>query len=144
MALGGWDTHVNQGNSQGRLAKNLDNLGIGLATLVKNLGAVYQNTAIVVMSEFGRTVGQNNNGGTDHGHGNVMWVLGGNIQGGKIYGEWPGLNSTQLYQDRDLAITTDFRDVISILLERHLSLNTEKLNQVLPNYIPTQIIPLSK
>lgn len=144
MALGGWDTHVNQGNSQGQLAKNLDNLGIGLATLVKNLGAVYQNTAIVVMSEFGRTVGQNNNGGTDHGHGNVMWVLGGNIQGGKIYGEWPGLNSTQLYQNRDLAITTDFRDVISILLQRHLNLNTEKLNQVLPNYIPTQIIPLSK
>lgn len=140
MALGGWDTHVNQGNSQGQLARNLGNLGVGLAILVKNLGAIYQNTAIVVMSEFGRTIQQNNDGGTDHGHGNVMWILGGKVRGGKIYGEWPGLNSTQLYQGRDLAIATDFRDVISVLLERHLNLNPAKLSQVLPNYTPTQVI----
>ncbi|MEH2437482.1 MAG: DUF1501 domain-containing protein [Nostoc sp.] len=137
MALGGWDTHVNQGNTQGQLARNLKKLGSGLATLVEGLGSVYQNTTIVVMSEFGRTVKQNDNGGTDHGHGNVMWVLGGKIRGGKVYGEWPGLSTDQLYQGRDLAITTDFRDVISAVLSDHLHLNQAKLNQVLPNYTST-------
>ncbi|MEH2007391.1 DUF1501 domain-containing protein [Nostoc sp.] len=123
MALGGWDTHVNQGSTQGQLARNLKKLGSGLATLVNGLGSVYQNTTIVVMSEFGRTVKQNDNGGTDHGHGNVMWVLGGKIRGGKVYGEWPGLSTAQLYQGRDLAITTDFRDVIFAVLLDHLHLN---------------------
>ncbi|MHC5936468.1 DUF1501 domain-containing protein [Nostoc sp.] len=142
MALGGWDTHVNQGNTQGQLARNLKKLGSGLATLVNGLGSVYQNTTIVVMSEFGRTVKQNDNGGTDHGHGNVMWVLGGKIRGGKVYGEWPGLSTAQLYQGRDLAITTDFRDVISAVLLDHLHLNEAKLNQVLPNYASTQKVAL--
>jgi uncharacterized protein (DUF1501 family) len=142
MALGGWDTHVNQGNTQGQLARNLKKLGSGLATLVKGLGSVYQNTTIVVMSEFGRTVKQNDSGGTDHGHGNVMWVLGGQIRGGKVYGEWPGLSTAQLYQGRDLAITTDFRDVISGVLSDHLHLNEAKLNQVLPNYTSTQKVAL--
>lgn len=142
MALGGWDTHVNQGGTQGQLARNLKKLGSGLAALVKGLGSVYQNTTIVVMSEFGRTVKQNDNGGTDHGHGNVMWVLGGKIRGGKVYGEWPGLSTAQLYQGRDLAITTDFRDVISAVLENHLHLNEAKSNQVLPNYTSTQKVAL--
>lgn len=137
MALGGWDTHVNQGSTQGQLARNLKKLGSGLAALIKGLGNVYQNTTIVVMSEFGRTVKQNDNGGTDHGHGNVIWVLGGKIRGGKVYGEWPGLSTAQLYQGRDLAITTDFRDVISAVLSDHLHLNEAKLNQVLPNYTST-------
>lgn len=142
MALGGWDTHVNQGSTQGQLARNLKKLGSGLATLVNGLGSVYQNTTIVVMSEFGRTVKQNDNGGTDHGHGNVMWVLGGKIRGGKVYGEWPGLSTAQLYQGRDLAITTDFRDVISAVLLDHLHLNEAKLNQVLSNYASTQKVAL--
>ncbi|MEH2002442.1 MAG: DUF1501 domain-containing protein [Nostoc sp.] len=142
MALGGWDTHVNQGSTQGQLARNLKKLGSGLGTLVNGLGSVYQNTTIVVMSEFGRTVKQNDNGGTDHGHGNVMWVLGGKIRGGKVYGEWPGLSTAQLYQGRDLAITTDFRDVISAVLLDHLHLNEAKLNQVLSNYASTQKVAL--
>ncbi|MBN3958181.1 DUF1501 domain-containing protein [Nostoc sp. NMS8] len=142
IALGGWDTHVNQGSTQGLLARNLKKLGSGLATLVEGLGSVYQNTTIVVMSEFGRTVKQNDNGGTDHGHGNVMWVLGGNIRGGKVYGEWPGLSTTQLYQGRDLAITTDFRDVISAVLSDHLHLNEAKLNHVLPNYVSAEKVAL--
>ncbi|MFM2062579.1 MAG: hypothetical protein RLZZ507_2249 [Cyanobacteriota bacterium] len=142
MALGGWDTHANQGSSKGILANNLGKLGKGLATLVQGLGNVYQNTTIVVMSEFGRTVRQNNNGGTDHGHGNVVWVLGGNVKGGKVYGEWPGLSPSQLYEKRDLDISTDFRDVISTVLQRHLNLNTSQLNQILPNYKPTQKIAL--
>ncbi|WP_422665668.1 DUF1501 domain-containing protein [Anabaena sp. PCC 7938] len=142
MALGGWDTHANQGSTQGTLAQNLGKLGKGLATLAQGLGNVYQNTTIVVMSEFGRTVRQNNNGGTDHGHGNVVWVLGGNVKGGKVYGEWPGLSPSQWYEKRDLAIATDFRDVISTLLQHHLHLNTSQLNQILPNYTPTQKIVL--
>ncbi|AFY31196.1 DUF1501 domain-containing protein [Calothrix sp. PCC 7507] len=142
MALGGWDTHINQGGSQGSLANNLRKLGDGLTALVTGLGSVYANTVIVVMSEFGRTVNENNNGGTDHGHGNVMWVLGGKVRGGKVYGKWPGLSTAQLYQGRDLAITTDFRDVISAVLERHLNLNTAKINRVLPSYTPTQQLTL--
>ncbi|MEA5576688.1 DUF1501 domain-containing protein [Anabaena sp. UHCC 0451] len=142
MAVGGWDTHANQGSSQGLLANNLGKLGKGLAVLVEGLGNVYQNTTIVVMSEFGRTVQQNNNAGTDHGHGNVVWVLGGKVRGGKVYGEWPGLSPSQLYQKRDLDISTDFRDVISNLLQNHLNLNTSQLNQILPNYKPTQKIAL--
>ncbi|WP_138497085.1 DUF1501 domain-containing protein [Nostoc sp. PA-18-2419] len=141
MALGGWDTHVKQGNSKGQLAQDLQKLGDGLAVLVKNLGAVYPNTVIMVMSEFGRTVEENGNGGTDHGHGNVMWILGG-VRGGKVYGEWPGLSTSQLYQKRDLAITTDFRDIISTVLERHLYINDAKLAQVLPSYTPTQKVTL--
>ncbi|MBD2666812.1 hypothetical protein B6N60_02131 [Richelia sinica FACHB-800] len=142
MALGGWDTHVNQGSTQGRLAGNLKQLGDGLAALVQGLGNLYQHTTIVVISEFGRTLRQNNNGGTDHGHGNVMWVLGGQTKGGKVYGEWPGLSTSQLYQQRDLAITTDFRDVIYLLLERHLNLETAKINRILPEYRLKQDIGL--
>ncbi|WP_315788161.1 DUF1501 domain-containing protein [Fischerella sp. JS2] len=142
MQLGGWDTHVNQGGSKGKLARNLAQLGQGLASLVKGLGPVYQHTTVLVMSEFGRTVSENGNGGTDHGHGNVMWVLGGRIRGGKVYGEWPGLGTNQLYQGRDLAITTDFRDVIAVVLEHHMNLNDAKMNQVFSNYIPTNKINL--
>ena len=142
MDLGGWDTHVNQGSSTGQLARNLEQLGQGLASLVQGLGLVYQNTAIVVMSEFGRTVHENGNGGTDHGHGNVMWVLGGLVRGGKVYGQWPGLSTDQLYQGRDLAITTDFRDAIATILKRHLNLDQVKLNQVFPDYASKQNIEL--
>jgi uncharacterized protein (DUF1501 family) len=142
MAVGGWDTHINQGGSQGTLAQRLKKLANGLAVMVQTLGPIYQNTAIMVMSEFGRTVRENGNGGTDHGHGNVMWVMGGKVRGGKVYGEWPGLGTTQLYQKRDLAIATDFRDVISAVLQRHLQLDEKTLNQVLPSYVSTQKIAL--
>jgi uncharacterized protein (DUF1501 family) len=85
------------------------------------------------MSEFGRTVRENGNGGTDHGHGNVIWVLGGAINGGRIYGEWPGLATAQLYQKRDLAVTTDFRSALAIVLERHMRLSDVQLAAVLPD-----------
>jgi uncharacterized protein (DUF1501 family) len=113
-------------------------LGEGLAALQQNLGNVYSDTAIVVMSEFGRTVRENGNGGTDHGHGNVMWLLGGGIKGGKVYGEWPGLAQEQLYEGRDLAVSTDFRDVIASVLSLHLQLDGAKISQVFPNYSPKQ------
>ncbi len=134
MALGGWDTHVNQGSTTGQLGSRLKPLAEGLVTLVKELGPVYSDTVIVVLSEFGRTVAENGNGGTDHGHGNVMWVLGGGIRGGKIYGEWPGLNESELYEKRDLEITTDYRNAIASILTQHIELNVAQLSQLFPNY----------
>jgi uncharacterized protein (DUF1501 family) len=134
LQLGGWDTHVNQGNSKGPLARNLGELAQGLATLQQELGAVYSNTQIVVMSEFGRTAKENGNGGTDHGHGNAMWLLGGATKGGKIYGQWPGLAPEQLYQGRDLNVTTDFREPIAKILTNHLGLNTASTAKILPKF----------
>jgi len=134
LALGGWDTHVNQGSSQGQLARYLQPLGESLATLVRELGSLDADTVIIVMSEFGRTLRENGNRGTDHGHGNVMWILGGGIRGGKVYGEWPGLAESQLFAGRDLAVTTDFRDAIASILGQHLQLNGRHLARVFPNY----------
>lgn len=140
LAIGGWDTHVNQGSSQGQLARNLTQLGHGLATLQTDLGAIYADTTILVMSEFGRTLRENGNAGTDHGHGNVMWVMGGNVHGGKVYGDWRGLAANQLYEGRDLPVTTDFRDVVMTVLKNHLGLDQTKLNQVFPSYVVQQQI----
>jgi uncharacterized protein (DUF1501 family) len=133
VALGGWDTHVNQGNAKGQLARSLRFLGGGLKTMMDTLGSGAANTTVMVMSEFGRTVHENGNGGTDHGHGNVMWLLGGGIKGGKVYGDWPGLASANLYQGRDLPVTTDFRHVVAQVLERRLGLDDRQLEIVLPN-----------
>ncbi|HET7176679.1 MAG TPA: DUF1501 domain-containing protein [Gammaproteobacteria bacterium] len=135
LSVGGWDTHVGEGAAKGQLANHLQSLGEGLAALVQGLGRTYQDTAILVMSEFGRTVRENGNAGTDHGHGNVMWVMGGKLKGGKVYGEWPGLADDQLYQDRDLAVTTDFRQVAAGLLTRHLKLSDAALEQIFPGGI---------
>ena len=131
-SLGGWDTHVNQGNQKGQLANHLRPLGDGLAALVKGLGTDWSDTIVVILSEFGRTVHENGSGGTDHGHGNIIWVLGGNVRGGRVYGDWPGLATAQLYQARDLAVTTDYRIVLAALLERHLRLDDRQLAQIFP------------
>jgi uncharacterized protein (DUF1501 family) len=131
-ALGGWDTHVNQGNDQGQLAGHLKPLGDGLAALAKGLGPDWNHTVVVVISEFGRTVRENGNRGTDHGHGNVVWLAGGAVNGGKVYGEWPGLADAQLYQNRDLAITTDYRHVLATVLERHLRLPDTAMAKIFP------------
>ena len=101
-SLGGWDTHVNEGDSKGQLANHLRPLGDGLALFAKGLAQRWNDTVVIVLSEFGRTVRENGDGGTDHGHGNVIWVLGGGVRGGRVYGDWPGLETTQLYQGRDL------------------------------------------
>jgi len=131
-ALGGWDTHVNQGNDQGQLAGHLKPLGDGLAALSKGLGPDWNDTVVVVISEFGRTVRENGNRGTDHGHGNAIWLLGGTVNGGKVYGDWPGLADAQLYQNRDLAITTDYRHVLAMVLERHLRLPDAAMAKIFP------------
>jgi uncharacterized protein (DUF1501 family) len=132
FALGGWDTHVRQGGSSGQLAGHLRPLGDGIAALAAGLGKAWRDTALVVLSEFGRTVAENGDGGTDHGHGNVIWVAGGSIAGRRVYGLWPGLSPERLYQRRDLAITTDFRVVLAALLGRHLRLAAAGLDAVFP------------
>jgi uncharacterized protein (DUF1501 family) len=132
MAVGGWDTHVHQGNEAGQLARRLGYLADGLTGLVAGLGDQYRNTVILVLSEFGRTVRENGNGGTDHGHGNVFWVLGGPVRGGRIYGDWPGLAPERLYQNRDVAVTTDYRSLVGAVLHRHLGLGGAALARVLP------------
>jgi uncharacterized protein (DUF1501 family) len=134
MALGGWDTHANQGAAKGQLANRLQPLGVGLTALANGLGPVFDDTTILVMSEFGRTVRQNGNGGTDHGHGNVMWLLGGRVAGGKVRGRWPGLDAGALYEGRDLAVTTDFRGVLAEVCERHVELPDARLAQVFPGF----------
>jgi len=132
MALGGWDTHVRQGNAEGQLAKRLGYLGDGLAALASGLGDAYKDTVILVMSEFGRTVRENGNGGTDHGHGNVLWIMGGKVGGGKVFGAWPGLADHMLYQGRDLAVTTDYRGPVGTVLHDHLDLPGETIAKLFP------------
>jgi len=138
LSLGGWDTHVNQGRGKGQLANRLQSLGDGLAALARGLGSAWDDSIVVVLSEFGRRVRENGNGGTDHGHGNVIWVLGGGVRGGRVYGEWPGLATAQLYQGRDLAVTTDYRAVLAAILERHLHLEDRELAQVFPDLPPVR------
>jgi uncharacterized protein (DUF1501 family) len=110
--IGGWDTHQNQGNVNGLLANRLKDFSAGIAAFWTDLGDQAEDVVVVTMSEFGRTARQNGTAGTDHGHANVMFVLGGPVRGGKIYGSWPGLADEQLHEGRDLAITTDFRLVL--------------------------------
>ncbi len=130
--VGGWDTHVNQGGVEGQLANNLKQLGDALAAFHKDLGERMENVVVLTMSEFGRTARENGNRGTDHGHANAMFVLGGPVKGGSVYGQWPGLKPGQLNQDRDLALTTDFRDVFAEVAVRHLG--ARDTAQIFPGY----------
>ena len=130
--IGGWDTHVNQGNARGQLANRLQEFGGGLAALHQDLGQRMDDVIVLTMSEFGRTVRENGNRGTDHGHANVMFVMGGPVKGGRVYGQWPGLDQSQLYEGRDLAVTTDFRRVLGEAVSRHL--RNDRLEQVFPGF----------
>lgn len=132
VASGGWDTHIGQGNSQGPLARRLQEFGQGLSALYTDMGDAMADVVVLTMSEFGRTVRQNGNGGTDHGHATCFLALGGNIQGGRVLGQWPGLAPEQLYEDRDLAVTTDFRAVFGEVAQRHLGI--KNLAPVFPNF----------
>ena len=136
LSLGGWDTHVNQGSSRGQLANHLKPLADGLADFKNRLGNAYDETVIVVVSEFGRTARENGNGGTDHGHGNVIWVMGGPVRGACVYGKWPGLMPDDLYQGRDLTITTDFREPIALILRDHMGLSTAAIERIIPRCPP--------
>ena len=130
--IGGWDTHVNEGSSRGQLGNLLQQFSAGIAALYADLGQRMDDVVIMTMSEFGRTVRENGNRGTDHGHANAMFVVGNSVRGGKVYGQWPGLKSDQLYEGRDLNLTTDFRDVFAEVAKRHLG--TPNLKTVFPGY----------
>jgi uncharacterized protein (DUF1501 family) len=119
---GNWDHHVNEGAAVGQLGTRLDDLGRGIAALVRDLGDRMQDVVVLTMSEFGRAVAENGNRGTDHGHGNAMMIIGGAVRGGKVYGRWPGLAPEQRYEGRDLSVTTDFRAVFSEVVRGHLGL----------------------
>ena len=130
--VGGWDTHVNQGNSRGQLANLLQQFSAAIAALHQDLGQRMDDVVVLTMSEFGRTVKENGNRGTDHGHANAMFIVGNSVRGGQVYGKWPGLKSDQLYEGRDLALTTDFRDVFGEIAAQHL--RTSDLKSVFPGY----------
>jgi uncharacterized protein (DUF1501 family) len=142
LAVSGWDTHANQGGAGGgQLAGLLSPFAKGMSALARSLGPVYADTTIAVISEFGRTVAQNGNAGTDHGYGNVMWLMGGAVAGGKVHGEWPGLDDAALHEGRDLAVVTDYRTVLAQICERHLRIPDMDLSKIFPD-MPRQAKPL--
>lgn len=135
--IGGWDHHVNEVGAralQGPLANLLKEFGAGIAAFHADLGEQTEQVVLVTMSEFGRTVRENGSRGTDHGHANVMFVLGGKVRGGEVYGRWPGLAADRLYEGRDLAVTTDFRDVLGALVKEYPG--NSDLSSVFPGYAP--------
>jgi uncharacterized protein (DUF1501 family) len=138
--IGGWDTHQNQGNVNGQLANRLKEFSESISAFWNDMGTDAENITLVTMSEFGRTARQNGTGGTDHGHANVMFVLGGSVKGGKVYGSWPGLENEQLNEGRDLAVTTDFRLVLSEAASK--TLGSKNLEMVFPksNVSPAQFL----
>jgi uncharacterized protein (DUF1501 family) len=130
--VGGWDTHVNQGSAEGALATNLAGLAGGLAAYAQEMGALWKSTVVVVMSEFGRTFRENGNRGTDHGHGNTLWVLGGGIAGGRVAGRQAAVDPSNLFQDRDFRVLNDYRSVLAYVFSRMYGLNGAALDRVLP------------
>ena len=130
--VGGWDTHVNQGSSTGQLAQRLDDFSRSIAALVTDLGDKMDNVVILTMSEFGRMGRENGNRGTDHGHAGALFVIGGHVKGGKVHGRWPGLEQEQLFEGRDLALTTDFRSVFAEVVSDHLG--ARALDRIFPGF----------
>ncbi|MGE3276541.1 MAG: DUF1501 domain-containing protein [Vicinamibacterales bacterium] len=129
-----WDHHANEGGATGQIANRLGDFAASLAALVADLGERMADTVIVTMSEFGRAVAENGSRGTDHGHGNTMLLLGGPVRGGQVAADWPGLRPQDRYEGRDLAITTDFRDVFGEILTRHLGADSATAARVFPGY----------
>ena len=130
--ISGWDHHVNEGSTEGQMANVLREFSQSLGAFWTDLGDLGEDTVIVTMSEFGRTARENGSRGTDHGHANVMFVLGGPVKGGRVYGRWPGLDQSQLYEGRDLALTTDFRQVLGEAVSRHMG--NKNLAAVFPGF----------
>jgi len=130
--VGGWDTHAGEGGAQGQLSNRLKDYAQAISSFARDLGSRMGDVTLVTMSEFGRTVKENGNRGTDHGHANFMLLLGGGVKGGKVYGRWPGLDSSHLYENRDLAVTTDFRDIFAEILEKRAGIKS--LAPVFPGY----------
>src|SRR5215472_3794620 len=128
--VSGWDTHQNQGGVNGQLSNRLRDFSDSIAAFWRDMGDEAENITLVTMSEFGRTARQNGTGGTDHGHANAMFVLGGQVKGGKVYGKWPGLANEQLNQGRDLALTTDYRQVLGEVVAH--TLGADNLEMIFP------------
>ncbi|MCX8267100.1 MAG: DUF1501 domain-containing protein, partial [Planctomycetota bacterium] len=133
----GWDDHTGEGGVEGKMATRMSDFAQSLAAFCGDLGQDLDNTTIMVMTEFGRTVRENGNTGTDHGHGSTMFVIGGEVKGGKIHGDWTGLAKKDLYQGRDLAVTTDFRNVYHSVLTNHFGYKTPK--EFFPDFRPSEI-----
>ena len=130
----GWDTHANQGTSQGQLAGKFRELDRSLAQLKAGLGDTWNNTVVAVVTEFGRTAAVNGTQGTDHGTGGVAFLLGGAVNGGRIHGQWPGLAEGNLYQGRDLLPTTDMRSLFKTVLRDHLQISQDSIeSELFPN-----------
>ena len=141
---GGWDNHVNEGGVQGQLSNLLRDLGQGIAAFHQDMGDYMDDVIFVSMSEFGRTAHENGNRGTDHGHANCMFVMGGGVKGGHVYSRWPGMSDGELYQGRDLAVTTDYRSVLGEIISKHLG--DKELHAVFPGYTndPKQFLGIVK
>ncbi len=128
--VGGWDTHVNQGDGEGALARKLSSLGQGLAGYADELGkAEWRNTVVVVLSEFGRTFRENGNKGTDHGHGTVYWLLGGGVRGGRILGEQVVVEQRTLFQNRDYPVLTGYQDLLATLFQQVWGMSGRQINR---------------
>ena len=139
MDIGGWDTHAGQGHAQGLLANRLAALGQGIQSFADELGTQWKKTALVVMSEFGRTFHENGSGGTDHGHGNVMWLAGGAVQGGTIAGEQADLKANTLHQNRDMPVLNDYRNVLAGVFSQLYGLNPSALETIFPDAKPQNL-----
>lgn len=137
LDINGWDDHVNEGGNEGQLATRLKSLGDSMAAFMEDLGDKLQNTVVVAMTEFGRTCKENGNEGTDHGHGGAMLIGGGKLKGAKVHGQWMGLAEKDLYQKRDLPVTTDYRDVFAEILRSHMKFEAPK--DFFPDYSPKRI-----
>ena len=136
--VGGWDTHVNQGNAQGQLANLLTSLGQGLAGFADQMGPAWNQTVVFVLSEFGRTFRENGTHGTDHGHGSVHWILGGAVSGGRIVGDQVAIASNTLNQNRDLPVLTEYRRLLGGIFRHMYTLDDARIARVFPNAVPLE------
>jgi len=137
--VGGWDTHVGQGAATGMLANRLGQLGRALAAYADAMGPAWKQATVVVISEFGRTFRENGNKGTDHGHGTVYWVLGGNVQGGRIAGRQVKVAQNTLFQDRDYPVLNEYRALFAGLFSRLYGLDKARLAQIFPGIAPLDL-----
>ncbi|MEM8535206.1 MAG: DUF1501 domain-containing protein, partial [Chloroflexota bacterium] len=135
LDVGDWDTHIAQGNSEGWMAGSLASLAQGMAAFYEDIHEHSDQTLVITMSEFGRRVRENGGLGTDHGHGSMMMLLGGGVNGGQVHGEWPGLAPEQLVGPGDLAVTSDYRDILGEILQKRL--NNPQIDEIFPEYAPT-------
>jgi uncharacterized protein (DUF1501 family) len=137
--VGGWDTHVNEGGAQGYLANRIGELGRGMAMLADTLGPEWNNTIVIVVSEFGRTFRENGDHGTDHGHGSVYWVMGGGIRGGRIAGNQVAVTQANLFQDRDWPVLNDYRALIGGVLKKSYGFSPAQLDRIFPSVTPSDL-----